>query len=123
MASAASASVASGHLLPADANDIVAAAQGGATQAVLAATKIAAAASGAARSGASSATASTSARTDRGPSGQAASAVTGQGGSGHGWFANTGRNLLLALLIAGLLVLNGRVVLTIAHGRRRGGPR
>jgi hypothetical protein len=121
MAGAASAAVSAGHLLAADANDIVAAAQGGATQAVLATTRMAAAAAGQRTSAASSSGASATAGADRSgaTSAQAARAATSPSSS-HGWLATTGRDLFLPVLIGLLLLVNGRVVLTVLHGRRRG---
>jgi hypothetical protein len=41
--------------------------------------------------------------------------------SGGGWMATTGRDLLTPLLAGLLLLLNGRVVVTIARQRRRAG--
>jgi hypothetical protein len=40
--------------------------------------------------------------------------------SDPGWMATTGWNLIAPLLGGLLLLVNGRVVLTIANGRRRG---
>ena len=38
----------------------------------------------------------------------------------RGWMATTGRDLITPVLVGALLLLNGRVVLTVAHQRRRG---
>jgi hypothetical protein len=119
VAAAADAAVAAGHLLPEDAAEIVAAARGGATQAVIA-DDAAAAAVGAVASGRSSAASSTPGSGSAAPSDPSVSAASASKATSadHGWLATTGRDLITPVLIGLLLILNGRVVLTIAHQRR-----
>jgi hypothetical protein len=122
VAGAANAAVAAGHLLADDADGIVAASRGGATQAVVATTKMAAAAAGASTAGSSAATSSGAAASSSAGAtdAQAAPASATRSPSDQGWLATTGRDLLAPLLIALLLLVNGRVVVTIAQQRRRG---
>jgi hypothetical protein len=49
----------------------------------------------------------------------APSATVPRSSGGHGWMATTGRDLLTPLLAGLLLLLNGRVVLTVARQRRK----
>jgi hypothetical protein len=120
LGTAIDAAVKAGHLLPDDAAEMlrVTAVPGSkATAAAIAAGQV----DGATGSGA----ASPSAETGTGSAAAAAapSEVEAQQASPaeHGWMATTGRDLLTPLLAGLLLLLNGRVVMTIARQRRRAG--
>jgi hypothetical protein len=119
VAASADAAVRAGHLLPEDAAEIVAAARGGATQAVIAdtaaASATAAAAAGHTTGSATPPRSGTAAPADPAVSAASASKATT---ADRGWLATTGRDLITPVLIGLLLILNGRVVLTIAHQRR-----
>lgn len=119
VAAAAAAAVQAGHLLPEDAAEIVNASLGGATKAAIAdtakPTDTAAAAANPDAAASGSAPASTSPSV---PSGSARVSATAVSHAERGWLATTGRDLITPVLIGLLLLLNGRVVLTVAHQRR-----
>jgi hypothetical protein len=115
--------VAAGHLLPEDGEAIVASA---ADRFVSARAEAAGApASAAARPGATPGAVpeATPGATPEGAQGGAAAdpaAAPEAERADRGWMATTGRDLITPVLVGLLLLLNGRVVLTVAHQRRRG---
>jgi hypothetical protein len=122
VAAATAAAVQAGHLLPEDAAEIVNGSLGGATKASIddlaapsdpaaPATADKKAESGSSGSAPASATGGASGGSDRV---QAASASHAE----RGWLATTGRDLITPVLVALLLLVNGKVVLTVAHQRR-----
>jgi hypothetical protein len=111
------AAVAAGHLLPEDAAELLQVTPVPGTQA-----SAAAVASGEVDLGSSAAPAGPAASERQDAAEPSASAeVEAQQSSraARGWMATTGRDLLTPLLAGLLLVLNGRVVMTIARQRRR----
>ncbi len=122
---AADAAVDLGHLVPEDAAAIVAAA----TSSGIGGTATAAeAAEAAASSGSATASPEGAAAPER-PEGEASASApaapeaAAAEPSNRGWMATTGWNLIAPLLGGVLLLLNGRVVLTIANQRRSGSGR
>ena len=118
---AADAAVDAGHLLPEDAAEIVATATDALQTATIDAVTAEEQAGGTvglpgSRVGASAPSAGAQAGVDEaGPAAPAAQ----QDVEDRGWMATTGRDLITPMLIALLLLINGRVVLTIANQRRR----
>jgi hypothetical protein len=109
--------VATGVLLPEDAAELLQVTAVPGTEATAAAI-----ASGQADTGSSAAAAGPTASAGKGTADAAASPeVEAQqsGQAARGWMATTGRDLLTPLLAGLLLLLNGRVVMTIARQRRR----
>jgi hypothetical protein len=108
--------VESGYLLAADAAELVEVTPvpgSTATVAAIAASVTDAAGAQRGTAGAAAGGASSPARTE---TGTAAAPAT----EAHGWMATTGRDLITPFLAGLLLLLNGRVVLTISKQRRRG---
>jgi hypothetical protein len=109
--------VQAGHLLPEDAAELLQVTAVPGTEATAAAI-----ASGQVDVGSSTAAAGPAKAADKGGTDAAATPeVTAQQSSpaSRGWMATTGRDLLTPLLAGLLLLLNGRVVMTIARERRR----
>ncbi len=116
---AAAEAVEAGYLLPEDASAIVPAAPARfAAAAAEAATATDAATSSPAAPEARS-SASSSGRASSGASSPSAAPAARAERSDRGWMATTGRDLITPVLIGLLLLLNGRVVLTVANQRRR----
>jgi hypothetical protein len=126
VAAASAAAVSAGHLLPDDAAEIVAASRGGATEASIdeliapPTTKVAVGKGNGTGKG-EVAAGSAAPAAGSGDAGNDPSRVTAAASShAQGWLATTGRDLITPLLIGLLLLINGRVVLTVAHQRRSG---
>jgi hypothetical protein len=115
--------VAAGHLLPEDGEAIVASA---ADRLVTARAEASGAPASAAAGPGATPGAGPAATPDAVPEGapgvapSEAAAAPESERSDRGWMATTGRDLITPVLVGLLLLLNGRVVLTVAHQRRRG---
>ena len=121
---AVEAAVDAGYLLPEDATDLLAGAPVPGIDATVASI---AEGRGSTSDGGSDAAsgsgASGSAGTGGTDDGSGATATAQSAGKAHGWMATTGRDLITPLLGGLLLLLNGRVVMTVARQRRRSGAR
>ena len=123
VAAAVDDAVDAGHLLPEDATAIVASAG---DRLISARAEAAGAPAGPATAGGAEAPATPGATpggapgaTPGGVSAEPAAAPEAEQ-SDRGWMATTGRDLITPVLVGLLLLLNGRVVLTVANQRRRG---
>ena len=126
IAARAAAAVQAGHLLSEDAAEILTTSQGGATKAAIAELATPAAAAEAASAPETAGSRSTADASE--PAASRGSDRVSAAAASHaerGWLATTGRDLITPVLIGLLLLINGRVVLTVAHqrrGARRDGP-
>ncbi len=119
---AVEAAVDAGYLLPEDATDLLAGAPVPGIDATVASIAGGRGSTGDGGSDAASGSgASGSAGTGGTGDGSGATATAQSAGKAHGWMATTGRDLLTPLLGGLLLLLNGRVVMTVARQRRRSG--
>lgn len=130
LAAAVQDAVDAGHLLPEDAQGIVQSAPQRFVSAQAEAQAAAAAPSGGTSgqagtgttgsSGAPAAPEAPGAAPGGEAAGGSAAAPAAERGEDRGWLSTTGRDLLTPVLIGLLLLVNGRVVLTVAQQRRRG---